>query len=87
MGKKIKKIVNKATGGVAGSILGEDEKKAEAATVVAAPASPAASVVEAPKDEANTDAETDTEASKKKAQASGKRSLQVSRSAGSGLNI
>jgi hypothetical protein len=78
--KSLKKAVGSVAKGVIGAAgLGGDKQKTPT------PAAPAAEVTVAP---TKADEEgTNTEADRKAAKSRGKRSLSVSRSAGSGLNI
>lgn len=96
MGKKIKKAVKKITKpiekvakgavGAVGGVLGQGEKSGVQVMEQVAP--PPAQIIEPPsKDEVDTEDEAQTESGKKKARAGGKKSLSVTRSSGSGLNI
>jgi hypothetical protein len=81
MGKKIKKAIGSATGG----LIGGSQKAPKAPQAEPTPA-PAAQVVEAPKED-STVVDDSSESAKKAARSRGKRGLSVARSSGSGLNI
>lgn len=82
--KKIKKAVSKVTKSAVGLVgLAPDVKAPSAAAEATSPAP----VIEAPVEKATEDEKAQTESDKKKAQSGGKKSLSVSRSSGTGVNI
>lgn len=82
--RKVVKPVEKAVKGTVGALGGGKP----VAQVIEPPAPAPAQIIEPPsKDDVDTADEAQTESGKKKARAGGKKSLSVTRSSGSGLNI
>lgn len=84
---KVKKALKKVTKIADPAGLTGGGKDGKAASVDTPAATTAAVTVEAPKTDAQTADTADTEANKKAASSRGKRNLQVTRAAGTGVNI
>ncbi|EON3359661.1 hypothetical protein [Yersinia enterocolitica] len=88
--KAISKVVKQATSpvtSVVGGVLGAD-KGAEPIVIAAQEAAPAAAQANLPdKQDVSTEDDSTSESAKRKLNASGKRSLSVARSSGTGINI
>lgn len=100
MGKKVKKAVKKVTKSVKKVVkevarpvkqvargLAGGSGEAQVVEVPQAAATPAAQIVDVPEKEVSTEDEAQTESGRKKARAGGKKSLNVARSSGGGINI